>query len=210
MGYALGNLCELNANDNFDLKKSDQQCRRSILFETAALKLSPDNVEVKTALANRYGWLADVLVKQKQYSEARKARRAEQILVNQLVSTDPKNFELRNRQIWPQIGLAQIMIAEGRKAEGAQILASIERKYAALSGEAPGNIEIEKARLRAVYYRAETLAGVDPTQARRALNQVRSLLEDMRKRPDQAALLKGYLDGMKQIEESLAGGKNDI
>lgn len=206
MGYALGNLCDLYLYENFDLDKAVDQCRRSIAFHRKALNSAPADPEIQMALANRYGWLADALVQQKKYSDARQARTAEQALVDRLVSNDPKNFELRFRQIWPEFGLILIAIEEGNEAASARRLVAINEKLEALSDEAPDNMEIKRAWARASYIRAKTLADIDPLSARAALGQTRRIVEEIAQTPTQREALSAYFDGMKKIERQLATG----
>lgn len=208
MGYALGNLCDLYQFDKFALDKAIDSCRRSILHETKALQVDPDRTEISMAIANRYGWLADALVAKRQFLEAKQARLAEKKIVDTLLARDPKNFELRDRQIWPEMGLALVALAEGKFQYSAKSFLSISDKYKLLSQLAPKNIDMKRNQARALFYRTKALAEFDSALARIVLAETRDLVRTISQTPAQREAVSGFEKGMKDIEIRLAtGGK---
>lgn len=119
LGYANGNLCDLNREDGFDLKTAEAQCEASIRFEEAALAKSSEKL---TALANRYGAMALTKVARKQYDEALESRRKEAALLDALLTADPGNVEYALRRSWSDIGMANVWIETHRPADAVAIL----------------------------------------------------------------------------------------
>jgi MTH538 TIR-like domain (DUF1863) len=212
MGYALGNMCDFYLRDNYDLDKAIANCRQSIDYERVALRHAPERVEIGMALANRYGWLADALVANKAYVEARAARKSEQAIVDGLLAKDPRNFELRFRQLWPELGLTLLNIEQGRKAEGAAQLKKLEAKIVALSRESPDNFEVKRAWARVLYNRTKALIDVDPKAARVALVQTSRLVDQIDDTPEQKAAMSGFHEGIQTLEKQLTnarGGRDE-
>jgi len=205
MGYALGNLCDLYLHDNFDIAKAIDHCRRSIAFEKKALQYAPDRTEISIALANRYGWLADALLANKSYAEARKARLSEQAIIDGLVAKDPRNFELRFRQSWPLLGMASIALDSGNAqlaaAESARVIAAIKP----LTIEEPRNSEVKRALARGHYSRAKAFAAIDKAKARVELNETRRLISEMEKSQNQQQALAGFREAIAELAQELKG-----
>ncbi|MEA3033552.1 MAG: hypothetical protein QOH86_1568, partial [Sphingomonadales bacterium] len=119
LGYANGSLCDLNRQDDFNLKAAQSQCAASIRVEQAALVKS---AEASTALANRYGAMALVQVELKRYDEALESRRREAALLDPLLAADPGNVEYGLRRSWSDIGTANVHILSGHAAEAVAVL----------------------------------------------------------------------------------------
>ncbi|MEA3036090.1 MAG: hypothetical protein QOH04_1855 [Sphingomonadales bacterium] len=118
LGYAHGDLCDVDMRDRRDVAAGIEHCRKSLTFERAALARKPGDEEILRALANRLGWYADALLAEHRYDEARRHREAEAAIVASLLARNPKDVELQDRAIWPQIGLAKIDVDEGHLAAG--------------------------------------------------------------------------------------------
>jgi hypothetical protein len=203
MGYALGNLCELYLNENFDIDRAIEHCKESIVYEKKAAAVKPDDVEIAMALANRYGWLADALLAKGSLAEARAARSAEQAAVDVLVAKDPKNFELRFRQLWPQFGKILIEIEAGPNRASAKQLSKMADKIAILSAEAPDNSEVKRAWLRALYLRTKTLAEVDRSAALQSLAETKRLFGQLGRTQSQRDALAGFAKAVVELEQEL-------
>lgn len=210
MGYAHGNLCDLYLNGNFDVPKALENCKKSIFYEEKAASIEPQDREIQIALANRYGWLADTYLAQQEYRKAREAREVEQRIVDALLIGDPKNFELRFRQLWPQFGMVNIGIAEGEIEENVARLKVLGNKLAILSAEAPDNMEVKRAWLRTHYVRAKALLGRDNSAAEAALSDTKTLLQQLAQTPSQAEALAGFTKAVRELHQQIkAGGKQD-
>lgn len=153
-GYANGNLCDLNREDDFDLRAAERQCAASIAFEQAALAKSP---EVMMALANRHGAMAIVQVKLQRFGAALESREREAALLDPLVAADPRNVEYALRRSWADIGLGNVWTAAGRPDRAVAILQqSLERQQAVMSSRSEDGRVLE-TRLRTVLYLARAL-----------------------------------------------------
>ncbi len=208
VGYAFGNLCELYINEKFDLPKAVQNCRQSIAYEQQAAVIKPGDKEIQIALANRYGWLSDALLAQKDFTAAREARVAEQRIVDALLAKDPKNFELRFRRLWPQFGQINMRIEEGQKAAGAAQLAQLAKKLEALSNEAPDNMEVKRAWLRALYIRTKALIEANDSEARQSFAETKALLDRLARTPSQREALSGFVKAIPKLEQQINTGGN--
>lgn len=206
MGYALGNLCELYLNEKFDVAKAVDHCRRSINFEKRAATLAPDRQEIQLALANRYGWLADALLAQKLFREATSARDSEQRIIDRLVTTDPKNFELRYRKLSPEFGKILIQIESGHPREGADELTKMAARLKILSRESPNHMEVKRALIRVSYAKAKALLQIDPLAARSSLNEAKMLIDNVSKTSSQRDALVGFRKAIAEFERQLDTG----
>ncbi|HEX8381496.1 MAG TPA: hypothetical protein VF619_13225, partial [Allosphingosinicella sp.] len=148
LGYAHGNLCEANVRHGRNVPAGLAHCRMALEVERAALALSPGDEEILRALANRHGWLADTLMVQKKYAEARSHRMSEAAITASLIKGNPDDAELRDRAIWPQIGLAKIDIAEGKLEQGLARYRACLRDLDRLAAEFPDNQLILGERIR--------------------------------------------------------------
>lgn len=203
MGYAYSNLCDLYQYQNYDIRKAIGYCQRAIAFEKNALSYTPENSEIAMALANAHGWLAEVLVADTSYAQARKARADEQRIVDALLADDPKNFELRFRRIWPEFGVAAIDIEAGQAFEGVRKLEAVDRQLAALSREAPDNVEVKRALARSYYTQTKALLTRDPATARTKLQLLRRAIGEIGKTPGQIQTLTAFLKEADRFEAEL-------
>ncbi len=123
VGYAHGNLCDLYRYKQYNMAAAKAACLESINMVEAAIKVEPTSVEARRTLANRYGWMANILLAEGDPSGALERRKAEQKILLELLNTDSKNIELQGR----------LLAAESSEAE---ILRQMERLDAArIAGE---------------------------------------------------------------------------
>ena len=166
---------------------------------------APDRTEISIALANRYGWLADALLADKSYAEARKARLSEQAIIDGLVAKDPRNFELRFRQSWPLLGMATIALDSGNSQlaaiESARVIAAINP----LAIEEPRNNDVKRALARGHYSRAKAFAAFDKPKARMELAETRRLIKELEETQNQQQALAGFWKAIAELEQKLQG-----
>jgi tetratricopeptide (TPR) repeat protein len=148
LGYAHGNLCEVNMRDARDENAGLEHCRKALRFEQAALTREPGDEEILRALANRLGWMADALLTRKKHAEARAHRQREAAITASLLALNMEDAELRDRAIWPEIGLAKIDIAEGRLEQGFDRYRACLRQLDRLGMSFPDNQRILAQRIR--------------------------------------------------------------
>ena len=159
LGYANGNMCELLSRSAATLKVAIDHCRKAIEFERQAVAKEPSNDDNVMALANRYGWLADVLIRTKQFDDALSMRRIERDLVDGLAERAPDNAELRLRQTWPRLGMGEIEIRRERFDKSFALLQEARVELEELSREDPGNREVSAILIRALMLIAEARRG---------------------------------------------------
>ncbi|HEX8625598.1 MAG TPA: toll/interleukin-1 receptor domain-containing protein [Allosphingosinicella sp.] len=175
LGYANGNLCDLNREDGYALKVAERQCAAAIRFEQAALARSS---EILLALANRHGAMALTQLALKRHDEALESRRKEAALLDPLIAIDPANVEYALRRCWSDIGAANVWTAAGRPARAVPILRqSLERQQAVFSARSDDGRVIE-ARLRTLLHLAQALRelGHDPTEVLRDAERMEAVM----------------------------------
>jgi hypothetical protein len=122
MGYAYGNLCELNLKRERNFDAAEQQCLNAVKFEKQAYETSGKTNKIAQDLANREGWLADAYSKNGKLNAAIDARQNEKALLDRLLKDDPKNVEYGLRRGWADIGLASYYFDLGQPERAQQIL----------------------------------------------------------------------------------------
>ncbi len=159
LGFAEGNLCDLNVRDSFDIGKAKQHCLAAIRHEQNALRLMPNDAKTRQDLANRWGWLARVQILQKNWDGALESRRKEVQLLDTLIDEDPQNVEYAIRRSWSTTGLARVLIEKGERHEARALLGKalpeFERKMRGVTGDA--RVADSKARMLGYLGRAEKL-----------------------------------------------------
>jgi tetratricopeptide (TPR) repeat protein len=203
MGYALGNLCDLYQRDGYDLDKAITYCRRSIDFKRKALRIAPTDKEAAIALANRYGWLADVYLSQKDFDNARSARVEESRLISALLAREPNNFELRFRRVWPDMGIAAIEVEDGKRQRAAEIYAKASQEMERLERISPDNVEISRVWARTQLFRGEALADLDPAASKAALAMSRQIIDRYQARFGEQTVFAGFWPRFAALEERL-------
>jgi hypothetical protein len=121
-GYAEGNLCDLQLNGNKNLLAAEHHCAAAVGHFRAARAAAPADAKVRQDLANRLGWLSRVQLALRRYELALSSRTEESALLEELLRSDSQNAEYQTRRCWPDIGRAEILIAQGRSADAAALL----------------------------------------------------------------------------------------
>lgn len=117
LGYALGNLCDLNFRDKYDLELAEKFCALSVKHFEIAAKQAPDELKTFQDLANRHGWLAMVELARGKFDEAAMSRNREAALLDKILASDPQNIEFIFRRSWPDKGLGEIAAARKNPIE---------------------------------------------------------------------------------------------
>jgi hypothetical protein len=144
-GYALGNLCDLNLEDNYDLIAAERQCAAAVAVEQQALAKSS---ELLVALANRYGALALVQYARGRYNEALQSRREEAVLLEPLIAIAPSNVEYALRRCWADIGMASVWAKKGRSDESLAAIRECLERQRSFPGQSD-DVRVIETRLRA-------------------------------------------------------------
>lgn len=155
MGYAHGNLCELEFDQSSDAAKAEPDCVKSLALMEKAARSDPRNPKTILALANRQGWMADIFEVQGKLPKAVAQRHAEAATVEQLIARDPLNIEYIERANMPAIGLISLYLEQGDiRAAEAVLTPAITRIDAAIK-RADDNPGLRIERLRLAYYHGE-------------------------------------------------------
>jgi hypothetical protein len=161
LGYAHGNMCELNMFNRADVRAGLVYCRAALRYERAALALVPgatdENSKIQLALGNRMGWLADALIVDGQLDEAERLRKGEAAIYETIREREPASVKIRDQLAWPRIGLAKIDIARGKVAQGIERLETCLRDLDRLSEALPDNEIVvgERARVNILIAKAK-------------------------------------------------------
>jgi tetratricopeptide (TPR) repeat protein len=206
VGYAHGNLCDVNMRDLRNVSAGSEHCRKSLAFERAALATKPDDEEIRRALANRLGWFAEALLAREQFAEARAHREAEAIVMGSLLEVNRKDVELRDRAIWPQIGLAKIDIAEGNLAQGLVRYRECLRKLDRLWAEFPDNQLVLGERIRVHILMAAALRRAGQADWKTHRNRAETLLYGAPVVPNQQRKFPPGLERQHEMFRNLAKG----
>ena len=135
------------------------------------------------------------------------ARDAEQQIIDGILAKDPKNFELRFRQLWPEFGKILIRIESGDTEQGVDDLIKMAGQLALLSEESPNNTEVKRAWARAYYVRTKTLLAINSSDAQNSLSETKKLLSEIGKTPEQRQALAGFYKGISEFEQQIANGE---
>ncbi len=112
LGYAEGNLCTLQLTEFGTADQAAQHCQKAIEAVALAHDAVPENNSIFEALINRYGWLADVNVRQGMAKEAWRLRQIQSGMVKEyshrVGKDNRKTIELELRVLIPLIKLAKI------------------------------------------------------------------------------------------------------
>lgn len=153
-GYANGNLCDLNRQDQFNLKAAEAQCNAAVDFEQAALLKSS---ELILALANRHGALALLYFRTERYAEAMISRRNEASLLDPLIAIAPDNIEYALRRSWADIGMANIWVTSHRPAEAVAVLRQSLARHRGIFDRESDDGRVIETRLRIYLFLARAL-----------------------------------------------------
>lgn len=116
LGYANGNLCELTMAQTQRPEQALPSCEAATTMMRKAAAHPSANDKTRLALANRLGWQADILQRVGRSQEARSLRLEEAAIIDRLLVSDRDNLDLRERRLWPEIGLVGLDFDAGETA----------------------------------------------------------------------------------------------
>ncbi|WAT18688.1 toll/interleukin-1 receptor domain-containing protein [Aurantiacibacter sp. MUD11] len=196
LGYAHGNMCEVLGRDPARRAEAIANCRQSIVHVEQAISRDPAEDGYVAALANRLGWLADILVEVEEYDEAFDHRQRELDLLTALLASSPRNFDLQQRAVAPLIGMGEIELLRGHKPEAVQMLSRAAGDLEQLAEQnAETRDSIAATRIRTLLLLARAMAGPDGAPQQRYLNEAREIFV--------AANVGSSCRGVQRFEEFL-------
>jgi hypothetical protein len=175
LGYAYGNLCDLNRLDEFDLKAAERQCAAAVRAAQAAFA---NGSEVPLALANRYGALGIVQFVLGRYDESVATCRRQGALIDPLIESQPRNVEYVLRRSWADICMANAWIHSNRPAKAVDVLRQTQERQSPVFPARSTDWRLVETRFRTNLFLARALYDLGQpykTELREAERQ-RSLL----------------------------------
>jgi MTH538 TIR-like domain (DUF1863) len=188
LGFAHGNMCELLTRENQHVEQGLKHCASAVAYKERASMLKPDDPVIAQDLANRLGWMADALNRAGHHEEAIARRRAEQVIVDQLLRNDPKNVELRIRQTWPEIGLAKIELSRNRLDLAVPIFKQVLPRLGKIAAEFPDDLRPVEILIRTNLLLAAAQRKSGREDWKPARNRAEGLLESARQQSGRAVL----------------------
>jgi tetratricopeptide (TPR) repeat protein len=201
LGYAHGNLCELNTFRNADLKAATAECAQSVGFVARALRLAPADLKIAETLANRHGWMARILAAQGRFGEALAQRTLEREALNRMISADNKNINYALRLLWQEQGVAEIYGEMGRRKEARAIVANVLVKTERILSELPGRGDIMEYKMRMLILLAE-LERPDPgSDWRKTVTKIENFLPRLKSVLGSPQRVEGFYKAIQRIKE---------
>jgi tetratricopeptide (TPR) repeat protein len=204
MGYAHGNLCDVHSKlkGRASRQSARVHCQRAIDFERIALRNDPNDRDVSAALANRYGWLARILVEDTALNAAQNARANERAILSPLLKEDPKNVDLQLRMLWVDAGDAQILAAKGENEAAARVLERAIVQCKLLSASTGKRDDIDEFKMAQMLSLARAYRKTSNPKWIVTASETAAELPLFRHRPDGESKVKAY---QKEIESIRKG-----
>lgn len=200
LGYAHGNLCELTHAQTKNADQALPWCEQATDFMRQAARLPAATRQTRLDLANRLGWQADVLGKGGKHDAAIALRREEAALLTAMLQRESDNLQLRERRLWPEIGMAREELAAGRLDQGFARARQTLAAYAELAADRPDDRALTAQQLRMAVIAAKAAMDAQRPEAaafKRAAEGYYALLR--RSYPDKE--LARFTRMMTQIEQ---------
>lgn len=147
LAYSNGNLCDIYYKKSLDLNKSLGYCRISLKYSTLIQNKYPEDAEANKAVANRHGWIANVLTRLNEHQLALEHRRRERSIIDQMLSGDSANADLLTRRIWSDIGTLRSLSHTGQAMRANLIAGNVAidiQKLSKLSPEDKSLTELQE------------------------------------------------------------------
>lgn len=181
LGYAHGNMCEWSMRQTKDPLQALPWCEQATAFMRKAVGMPDATRQNRLDLANRLGWQADVLSRAGQFDQIIALRREEAALLDAMLQREPDNFQLRQRRLWPEIGMARAELDANRLGDG---LARADRTlvaYAKLAAERPDDRSVTGEQLRIAAIAADAAKRAERPEAAAFLRAARLHYELLRR-----------------------------
>jgi tetratricopeptide (TPR) repeat protein len=174
LGFATGNLCELEMRRSQKVEAALPWCERSSSHMRKATSRTDATAQTWLELANRLGWQADVLGAAKRTDQALTLRREEATIIDRLQSSDPGNQDLRERRLWPETGAAKLELDAGRLDSGLVRIDQVLSDYAKLAAGRPDDRNLTAQQFRAAWLAGKFAMAADHPSAARFVARSRA------------------------------------
>jgi MTH538 TIR-like domain (DUF1863) len=202
LGYAHGNLCDLNMRAYDDPRRAVLLCDASVNYIRKAVAREPANNALKIELANRLGFLADAHVYAGQLDAALRHRLLEADIIDALSANDPKNLDLQDRKIWPQIGIGIVEIANGQIDDGVERLEACHASLVALAKRRPKDQLLLEKQVRVDLRIAQALHKANDASWRKHRDRAIALLDRLSSQKSDLPLARFY-NAFNQLEKGV-------
>lgn len=181
LGYAHGNMCEWTMRQTKDPRQAMPLCEQATAYVRKAVSMPGATRQHRLDLANRLGWQADALNKAGQFEQSIVVRVEEAALLEAMLRREPENFQLRQRRLWPEIGMAREELNLGRLDSGLARADRVLAAYTLLEAERPDDrvMTAEKWRMATIAAMAAKKAG--RPEARAYIREAQRLYELLRR-----------------------------
>jgi tetratricopeptide (TPR) repeat protein len=193
-GYSYGNLCDVNAQGKADLPAAEQFCIKAIEFVTRASKVDSNDKEILSTLANRHGWLANVLLEGGRPKAALSQRNSEHMLLEQLVVADPQNVDLQTRLVQNEFGTSLSLRALGEFERARTVLQKGLVRVDELRVPNADNMSLVELKIRGLILRAASEKAAGNPQWKASLREAETDLDTFAKSTPNS----GFVWAMKQ------------
>lgn len=139
LGYADGNLCTLELQQEKALDRALVSCRAAMDRMVAAFARRPGDAMLAVDVATRWAWLADVQTERGDYAAARASRQSQAVILKRLLAADPQNADLRDNWGACQRGLSLVAYRQGDLAASIEYLKASQATYRTLAAMDPSN-----------------------------------------------------------------------
>ncbi|MEY4239103.1 MAG: hypothetical protein RL339_1704 [Pseudomonadota bacterium] len=181
LGYANGNLCELTMRQSKDARQALPWCEKATGLMQQAVRLPAATRQTRLDLANRIGWQADVVGKDRQFDRALSLRREEAAILDALLKAEPDNRQLRERRLWPEIGATELEVKAGRLDSGFARARKTLTAYAVLAAERPDDRSLNGQQLRLAWIAAKAGQAANRPEADAFVREARRHYEVLRR-----------------------------
>ncbi len=115
LGYAHGNICSLELASKADANRALDACRKALIAMQRLTRRLPNDLGLRTDLANRHAWIADALTSLGRRQEALVHRRAQTGIVDDLLRSDPLNASYQEDWMLARYSTALLLEGLGEK-----------------------------------------------------------------------------------------------
>jgi hypothetical protein len=139
LAYAEGNLCSVALEPPKDPRAALRHCAAALAAMQVVARAMPGDAHVAADLVNRHAWLSDAYVDAGDLSSALEQRQLQQKLLDELLSADPQNMDLKDTWVVLQRAVAGLEYRAGRADAARRRLVTAQRVVAEMIAFDPEN-----------------------------------------------------------------------
>lgn len=140
-GFAQGNLCTLAMMPPAEPALALVRCQAALDRMDQARLLQPANLQIIQDLANRHGWMVNVMSANGRWDRAKSHIVQYEALLNALIRRDPANIDYRDMSMRSHFGFAAQLTEHGERVEARRRLLAASQTAEFLLARDPENAE---------------------------------------------------------------------